>query len=164
MTEGKRASAGGEREQAGATGAAAQRPWGDPTRPPGERVEALLEEMTLEEKLAQLGSVWVGYEQEGGTATPAAPFEEATRHGIGHLTRVFGTKPVGPRVGARRLAELQRDLAESTRLGVPAIAHEECLSGFTTLGASAFPTPLALAATFDPEAVERTAHAIGAGM
>jgi beta-glucosidase len=132
------------------------RPWTDPARPLDERVDALLAAMTLDERLAQLGSVWVGVDDR--------PYEQATRHGIGQLTRIFGTRLVGPAEGARQLAALQRDLLDRTRLGVPAIAHEECLSGFTAFGASAFPTPLALAATFDPDGVERMAHAVGAAL
>ena len=64
----------------------------------------------------------------------------------------------------RKLAELQSELVARTRLGMPAIAHEECLTGFTTLGATVFPTPLALAATFDVELVEAMATRIGEGM
>jgi beta-glucosidase-like glycosyl hydrolase len=93
-----------------------------------------------------------------------APFEQASAHGIGQITRPLGTQPIDPVDGARRLADLQRDLVARTRLGVPAIAHEECLTGFTTFGATVFPTPLALAATFEPEAVERMTRAIGESM
>ena len=39
---------------------AAAKPWRDPSRPVAERVADLLGRMTLAEKLAQLGSVWVG--------------------------------------------------------------------------------------------------------
>jgi beta-xylosidase len=150
------------------------RPWQDASRPVEERVQALLAAMTLEEKLAQLGSVWIGQNEPGDPQEIVAPgqdqfvddrpYEEATRHGVGHLTRVFGTAPVAPAAGARHLAELQRDLRDGTRLGIPAIAHEECLTGFTTYRASVFPTPLAWAAAFDPAAVEQMARAIGGGM
>ena len=111
-----------------------------------ERVEALLGEMTLEEKLAQLTSVWIGAEIGANVApineasSEAATPEEATRHGIGHFTRPLGTAPVDPVEGAKRLAELQRDLVSRTRLGIPAIAHDECLTGFTTFHATTFPT------------------------
>ena len=83
---------------------------------------------------------------------------------MGHITRPLGTSPVDPVDGARKLAALQADLVENTRLKLPAIAHEECLTGFTTFGATVFPTPLALAATFDPELVERMTVAIGESM
>ena len=69
-----------------------------------------------------------------------------------------------PVEGARNLAALQQDLVARTRLGVPAIAHDECLTGFTTFGATVFPTALAWAATFDPELVERMTRAIGGSM
>ena len=145
--------------------------WHDTERSSVERAELLLAEMTLDEKLAQLASVWVGAELGSGNVAPLqeafaehAPHEEASAHGIGHFTRPLGTQPIDPVDGARRLADLQRDLVERTRLGIPAIAHEECLTGFTTFGATVFPTPLALAATFEPEAVERMTHAIGERM
>jgi beta-xylosidase len=147
------------------------RPWMDTSVPLAERVESLLGEMTLDEKLAQLASVWIGAELGAGNVAPlqeafADPvsFEQASASGIGHLTRPLGTRPVDPVEGARRLAGLQRDLVARTRLGVPAIAHDECLTGFTTFGASVFPTALAWAATFDPVVVERMTRAIGESM
>ncbi|GHB92579.1 glycosyl hydrolase [Streptomyces umbrinus] len=146
-------------------------PWADPACPRDDRVETLLAEMTLEEKLAQLGSAWPGVERVSGNVAPMqdvfarhTDFTQARKDGLGHLTRPFGTKPVEPSEGARQLTSLQRELMDSTRLGIPAIAHEECLTGFTTHHASVFPTPLSWAASFNPELVERMANAIGASM
>jgi beta-glucosidase len=142
-------------------------PWRDSARTPGERVESLLAELTLEEKVAQLGSVWVQTDEPGGVAPlqdlfmSAGGLEERLRYGLGHLTRVFGTAPVSPAEGAQRLRSLQEQVMAANRLGIPAIAHEECLTGFATYGATAYPTPLAWAATFDPGLVERMAGAIG---
>lgn len=146
-------------------------PWADPACPRDDRVEALLAEMTLEEKLAQLGSAWPGVERVSGNVAPMqdvfarhTEFAVASKNGLGHLTRPFGTRPVDPADGARRLASMQRELMDNTRLGIPAIAHEECLTGFTTYRATVFPTALAWAATFSPGLVERMAHAIGSSM
>src|SRR5215216_2466097 len=148
-----------------------RRPWHDSERSAAERAELLLGEMTLDEKLAQLAGVWVGAELGSGNVAPLqeafadpAPLEELSAHGLGHFARPLGTSPVDPVDGARRLADMQRELVSRTRLGIPAIAHEECLTGFTTFGATVFPTPLALAATFEPEAVERMTRAIGERM
>ncbi|NLU74367.1 glycosyl hydrolase [Streptomyces sp. HNM0575] len=145
--------------------------WADPSCPRDERAESLLAEMTLEEKLAQLGSAWPGVERVGGDVAPMqdlfarhAGFASACKHGLGHLTRPFGTRPVEPADGTRRLAAFQRELIDGTRLGVPAIAHEECLTGFTAYRATVFPTALAWAAAFDTGLVERMAHAIGTSM
>jgi beta-xylosidase len=91
-------------------------------------------------------------------------FETVTRDGIGHLTRVLGTHPAVAADGAERLAIAQRKVAGASRLGIPAIAHEECLTGFTTLGATVYPTSLAWAATFNPGLIEEMAAAIGTDM
>ncbi|MEV4457760.1 glycoside hydrolase family 3 N-terminal domain-containing protein [Microbispora sp. NPDC049633] len=149
-------------------------PWRDAERPLDERVEALLAEMTLEEKVAQLGSVWVdistaGSQAASGNVAPlqdlfmkdGANLDDRIRGGVGHLTRVYGTAPVSPAEGAAGLRSLQEQVVAANRLGIPAIAHEECLTGFATYGATAYPTPLAWAATFDPALVERMARAIG---
>ncbi len=142
--------------------------WQDRSRGDDERLAALLESMTLEEKVAQLGSVWLGF--IGAGVSPKEPGFEATewetlaQGGLGQFTRIFGTAPIEPNEGARRLAELQKELIGGTRLGIPAVAHEECLTGFTTHGATIFPTPLALAATFNAELIEEMTAGIGAMM
>jgi beta-glucosidase-like glycosyl hydrolase len=68
---------------------------------------------------------------------------------------------VTPQQGVQRLRHLQRELVESTRPRIPAIVHEECLTGFTTYHATVYPTALAWAATFGPGLVKEMASAIG---
>ncbi|MBX6384905.1 MAG: glycoside hydrolase family 3 C-terminal domain-containing protein [Microbispora sp.] len=150
-------------------------PWRDGDRPLDERVEALLAEMTLEEKVAQLGSVWVDVAAADSASGNVAPLQDLfmkegvdladrIRDGVGHLTRVYGTAPVSPAEGAAGLRALQERVVAANRFGIPAIAHEECLTGFATYGATAYPTPLAWAATFDPGLVTRMAGAIADDM
>ncbi|MCP2360431.1 beta-glucosidase [Nonomuraea thailandensis] len=145
-------------------------PWRDAARTTGERVESLLAELTLEEKAAQLGAVWVQSGEPGNVAPLQDRFavdggmQERLRYGLGHLTRVYGTAPLSPAEGAARLRSLQEQVMAANRHGIPAIAHEECLTGFATYGATAYPTPLAWAATFDPGLIERLAAAIGADL
>jgi beta-glucosidase len=152
-------------------------------------VELLLAEMTLEEKVGQLGSRWIGGglpdAGTGGGQAPAedgdanhtvAPMqdafaagrtpslEEASRHGLGHLTRVFGSAPVTAVDGAAELVRQQRVVLDASRLSIPALVHEECLTGFTTFGATVYPAAIAWGATFDPGLVERMAAAIGRDM
>jgi beta-xylosidase len=147
------------------------RPWADASLSREERIRLLLDEMTLDEKAAQLGSVWPDANIVGINVAPRqdvftrhASYEQASKDGIGHITRPFGSRPEEPLKAARKLAARQQDLLGKTRLGIPAIAHEECLTGFTTYRASVFPTPLAWAATFDPALIEEMTAAIGAGM
>jgi beta-xylosidase len=146
-------------------------PWHDPSLAPAVRARALLDEMTLEEKIKQLGSSWPGEEDAGRGVAPmqesfhgALPFEREIVGGLGHLTRPFGTAPIDPDDGGRRLADLQRDIVAANRFGVPAIAHDECLTGFTAWKATVYPTALAWGATWDPLLVAEMATAIGADM
>ena len=135
-----------------------------------ERVADLLSRMTREEKLAQLVGYWGLLDPETGELGPyRTPLvsvaddrttDEIIRHGLGQLTRPFGGRPLDPARGAQIVNELQRRLVEDTRLGIPAIVHEECLTGFMAWGATAFPCPLAYGATWDPSLVERVGDAI----
>jgi beta-glucosidase-like glycosyl hydrolase len=134
-----------------------------------DRVRHLLDDMSLDEKLAQLVGWWV--DQGGGAVapmqgamTPSDDYGAATEHGLGHLTRVYGTRPVDPVQRAAWLWEEQRRLRAETRLGIPAIVHEECLTGLAAWQAATFPTPLAWGASFDPDLVEQMAALIGGSM
>ena len=134
-----------------------------------DRVERLLSTMRIEEKVAQLIGFWVDQGDEtvapmAGEMATSTRYEEATVHGLGHLTRVYGTRPVDPIERTRWLWTEQRRLREETGPGIPAIVHEECLTGLAAWKAATFPTPLAWGAAFDPELVERTGAAIGRSM
>ena len=126
--------------------------------------------MTLPEKVAQLFGVWVGASDEGGEVAPhqhemeePVDLDALLPHGLGQLTRPFGTAPVDPALGALSLLRTQRRIVAANRFGIPALAHEECLAGFAAWGATAYPVPLSWGATFDPELVRRWPRAIGRG-
>ncbi len=148
--------------------------WRDVTVPRAERVDDLLARMTLAEKAAQLYGVWLDSDTGGGNVAPhqddlsadASPagWPGVIRDGLGQLTRPFSTRPVAPEEGAEQLARLQREVMAAGRFGIPAIAHDECLAGFTAWTAAIYPVPLAWGATFDPPLVERMAAQIGTSM
>ncbi|KTR02851.1 glycoside hydrolase family 3 N-terminal domain-containing protein [Curtobacterium luteum] len=127
--------------------------------------------MTLEEKTAQLVGYWLDQngvvapmQGEMAAAQDGTTLAEITRHGIGQFTRVYGTRPVEPDERAAWLWAEQRRLKRETRLGIPALVHEECLTGLAVWKAATFPTPLAWGAAFDPELVEQVGRAIGDSM
>ena len=133
----------------------------------GDRVDAVIARLTPEEKVAQLAGVWAAV---GGAGEPA-PFAPADGphgtgpadlavHGVGQLTRPFGGAPVAAGDGARAVADLQRRLHREAPGGVAALVHEECLTGFMTLGATVFPAPLAWGSCWDPDLVEAMGAAI----
>lgn len=146
--------------------------WRDPAVPVDERVAELIAQMTIEEKVGQLRAMWIGGSATGddlaphqhGLADETPSWSEVIGTGLGHLTRTFGTAPVTATQGSATLARRQAELAAGNRFGIPAIAHEECLTGLMTLGATIFPIPLAWGATFDPGLIEQMAAEIGAVM
>lgn len=136
-----------------------------------ERARSLVARMTLTEKVAQLCSVWVNIEEDGGLS-----FRQAgdgfikdgvgdplplLKDGIGHITRPLGTRPVEAARGLRGLNRVQKYLVEHTRLGVPALAHEECLAGLLAKGATLFPAGINYGSLWDERLMRRIAEAIG---
>ncbi|SFY52822.1 glycoside hydrolase family 3 N-terminal domain-containing protein [Streptomyces sp. F-1] len=150
-----------------------RQPWRDASLPVRDRVADLLSRMTLEEKVGQLGAYWVAPLRpgepvlavpEGATDPLPPPLGEAAAVGLGQLTRVYGTEPVLPAAGQERLRFLQDTVMSANRFGIPALVHEECLTGVLSWTATVFPTPLAWGAAFDPALVEEMATAIGGSL
>lgn len=122
-------------------------------------VTGLLERMTLDEKCAQLGGVWFSALLVEGKLDDGR-MEELLAHGIGQISRIAGTG-FDPAAAAEAHDRIQQFLEERTRLGIPALAHEEALSGLMGPGATNFPQAVGLAATWDPELVQDVAGVIG---
>jgi len=112
---------------------------------PSQRVRDLLGRMTLEEKIGQLNQVPGGRQRALNSRLDAAALERVRRGEIGSFLHV---------AGAAQIRDLQRLAVEESRLGVPLLFGMDVVHGYKTL----FPVPLALAASWDPELVQQTAH------
>jgi beta-glucosidase len=126
-----------------------------------DRLDDLLGRMTVEEKVAQMLGIW--RQKDDALVDAAGRFDEAKAearftdgHGLGQVGR---PSDAGGGLTARQNAELtnavQRFFVERSRLGIPVIFHEECLHGQAAPEGTSFPQPIGLAATFDPDLVER---------
>ncbi|GAB3808546.1 glycoside hydrolase family 3 N-terminal domain-containing protein [Humibacter antri] len=150
--------------------------WTDKTRSVAERVEALLADLSLHEKVAQLGSVWpkgpkqtiagerIDYQPAPGLETDLAnraTLQERIALGVGHVARGYGGWPQTAADGCANTRNWQHRVRENSPHDIPALVHEEAQTGFLTWGATAYPTSLAWGATFDPELAEQVASAIG---
>jgi beta-glucosidase len=110
--------------------------------------------MTLDEKLAQISSYFI-YDLQTKGQLDQRKIEEKLRDGVGQITRLAGASTLDPQSAAKTANSIQRFLVERTRLGIPAIVHEECCSGAMVLGGSTYPEVLGLAGTFQPELAEQ---------
>ncbi len=134
--------------------------YSDPALSPEERAGDLLERMTLEEKLAQLGSCW-SFEILERAAFDRDRARRVIGHGIGQITRIAGATNLEMREVARLANTIQRFLVEETRLGIPAIVHEECLHGLLARESVCYPQGIAQAATWDPSLVQAMGDRFG---
>ena len=123
-------------------------------------VDELLSQMTVEEKCAQLAGVWFAELATDHLPDPAK-LESVLTHGIGQVSRVSAQTGAAPVDTAAMANQIQRHLVEQTRLGIPAIVHEESTGGFCARQATQFPHGTGLAATWDPELAEEVAAVIG---
>ena len=129
-----------------------------------ERVEDLLSRMTLDEKIAQMISIWDKkksiIQDEDGTINLdglAVHFKD----GIGQIGRLSDTAGgQEPKAMAELSNAIQKYFVEETRLGIPVIFHEECLHGLAGPTATSYPQPIGMASTFNPELVEKIYSAV----
>jgi beta-glucosidase len=160
-----------------ASSSAAQVPSGAPLykdrqQPVDRRVDDLLVRMTLDEKVAQLETIW---ESKAKLQTANGQFspELASKNfpnGIGGFARPSDKRGVSEATGAaganRAANRDARDTAEyinaaqhwaveRTRLGIPILMHEEALHGYVARGATSFPQAIGLASSWDPDLVAR---------
>jgi beta-glucosidase len=124
-----------------------------------KRVSELLGRMTLDEKLAQLGSYWI-YDLQLKGQLDLQKVGGKLKHGIGQITRLAGASTLDPLSAAKTANVIQHFLVEKTRLGIPTIIHEECCCGAMILGGTIFPQMIGLASTFQPEFAEQMTVAI----
>ncbi len=131
----------------------------DPHVSVADRVADLLGRMTLEEKVAQLGSAWV-FQLADGTSLDTEKAGELLRHGLGQVTRVSGASSLAPPDAAVLANAIQHHLVTETRLGIPAIVHEEICSGLMARDSTIFPQAIGLASTWQPELAAALADAV----
>jgi len=125
----------------------------DKTLPAEERLSDLLGRMTVEEKLAQINAVWLSEISESDQFSTAKA-QQRIEHGIGQITRPAGSGSATPQQSAKAAVDVQTFLSDHTRLGIPAIIHEECASGFMARKATVFPQIIGLASTWDADLIQ----------
>ena len=147
----------------------------DQPSPADVDVERIVAAMTLDEKLAQLVGLWLQLDDSAGEGGDIAPmqhemlakvddFETFARHGVGQLTRPLGSQVTGIERMLRSVERVQQSIESTSRFAIPALVHEEILTGLQLYGATTYPTPLAWGATWNPGLVGRMGEQIGRAM
>ena len=135
----------------------ASAPYRDAKLPVEQRVADLLSRMTLEEKIAQMSSVWENPAFFSDMNPPLVdqklnflPERAAVtlKNGLGEFSRPGEGR--GPRASAEFTNTVQKWVKENTRLGIPLLFHDECLHGHVGAKATSFPAAIGLASTWDP--------------
>jgi beta-glucosidase len=131
----------------------------DPESPIDTRIDDLVATMTVDEKVAQLGSAWIT-ELVSGDHLDHEHVAKVLEHGIGHVTRIGSATGLRPIASAALLNQIQRVAVEETRLGIPVMVHEEAVGGYCARDATVFPQAIGLAATWDESLVQEVANTI----
>jgi beta-glucosidase len=124
------------------------------------RVEHLLSQMTLSEKVAQLTCLYARGITEGTSAERIARLQPHAAQGAGMIAMPSAWAD-DPRSNSENCNAIQRMFCEQGRLGIPVIIHEEGLHGYVAAGATSFPAPPALASTYNPDLVRRAFEIAG---
>lgn len=151
----------------------ANAPYRNASLPTEVRVADLLSRMTLEEKVAQIITVWDDKEEIQAADNTFDPARASARYpdGIGQIARPSDIGgPTSPRVVRRRniedsvqyVIDAQRWATNNTRLGIPVLFHEESLHGLAARDATAFPQAIGLASSWDPDLVREVNDLIAA--
>jgi beta-glucosidase len=127
----------------------------DPSKTIQERVEDLLGRMTLKEKVAQLYcALTIGGAEKMGA------LKETVAEGIGTLSYLNSSLTGNNIKDMDTLKQIQRHLVEETRLGIPALVHNEGIAGAQIPGATTFPQSLNVASTWEPKLARKMGEAV----
>ncbi len=116
-----------------------------------QQVDELYNKMSQEERIAQLRSMYMDelFDEQGKLDT--AKCKQLIPYGIGHFSQFCMQQPREPQVLRDRAIAIQDWLMNNTPNGIPALLHEEVLSGVNTLGSTIYPQQIGQAGSFNPE-------------
>ena len=120
-----------------------------------QTIDELYSKMPQEERIAQLRSMYMDdlFNDDGQLDT--ALCRKLIPFGIGHFSQYASQKPIEANVLRDRVAALQQWLIGNTPNGIPALFHEEVLSGINTRGATIYPQQIGQACSFNTELAEQ---------
>ena len=119
-----------------------------------QQVNELYNRMSQEERIAQLRGMYMDDLLDELGQLDTAKCRQLIPNGIGHFSQFASQKPVDPNVLRDRVAAVQDWLIHNTPSGIPALYHEEVLSGVNTKGSTIYPQQIGQACSFNPQLAE----------
>lgn len=117
-------------------------------------VDEVYNSLTMEERVAQLHGVRpMLITVDGKLSTELC--EKIIPHGVGHISQFACMQDLTPNELRDFVRDLQEYVISHNSAGVPAIFHEEAITGFSTLGATTYPQQIGVACTWNPDLVEQ---------
>jgi beta-glucosidase len=116
-----------------------------------QQIDELYQKMPQEERIAQLKSMYMDELFDADGKLDTAKCKELIPYGIGHFSQFCMQQPRDPNELRDRAVAIQDWLMHHTPNGIPALLHEEVLSGINTLGSTIYPQQIGQAGSFNPE-------------
>lgn len=129
-----------------------------------EKVNELYDKMSQEERIAQLCSGYMNEFFDENGVLDTVKCRKEMPYGIGHFSQYASQAPTDPNVLRDRVAIMQEWLMKNSPNGIPALFHEEVLSGVNTSGATIYPQQIGQACSFNPELAELKTRQTGIAM
>lgn len=119
-----------------------------------QQIDELYQKMPQDERIAQLKSMYMDELFDADGKLDTAKCKELIPYGIGHFSQFCMQQPRDPNELRDRAVAIQDWLMHHTPNGIPALLHEEVLSGINTLGSTIYPQQIGQAGSFNPELAE----------
>ena len=121
------------------------------------KVEAIMSKMTLDEKLAQIQGIRPKEIMEDGKIS-LEKCREKIPYGIGHFSQFSSGLTMEPEELRDFVRSVQNYLMTETNSKIPAIFHEEAITGFATQGATTFPQQLGMGCSWNEELISKNTN------
>ena len=120
---------------------------------PDKQYEALVnsvyDRLSVEDRAAQLFGIYPSELMVDGVFS-LEKCKEVIPYGAGHICQLSSSQSLNADELRQLIADIQDYMVNHTPAGIPAVIHDECITGVTAKGATAYPQQMAVACTWDP--------------
>ena len=121
-------------------------------------IDQLYNQMTQEERIAQLHGIHLDQFFNDNNQLDTNKCKALLSNGVGHFSQFAVTQRKTPDQMRDMVEQMQQWLIHNTPNGIPALFHEEVLSGIATYDATVYPQQIGLACSFNPELAEKKTY------